>query len=57
MKVYVVVGNYDYEPSTILGVFDSKKLAIAFADSIDNFDFLSMEELTLNNTILKNWKK
>lgn len=56
MKIYIVIGNYDYEPSEVLGVFDSKELATTFKDSRNDFDFISIEEFHLNNIIIKNWK-
>lgn len=54
MKIYIVIGNYDYEPSEVLGVFDSKELATTFKDSRNDFDFISIEEFHLNNIIIKN---
>ncbi len=56
MKIYIVVGNYDYKPSTILGAFDSKESATIFANSINKFDFISVEEIFLKQHYYKKLK-
>lgn len=57
MKVYVVVGNYDYEPSDVLGVFNSKALATTFKNSRNDFDFIYIQKFHLNNIITKKLKE
>lgn len=50
MNVYVVQGHWDYEGSSLIGVYSTKEAAMERAKAErDNFDQTTAAEMTLDN--------
>lgn len=51
MRVFVLLGGFDYEGESLLGVFDSREKAEAAELKAEGFDYLEVRECNLNELV------
>ena len=59
MKVYVLMGLYDYGRHDVLGVFSSEEMALEASESdaemISYYEEFEVEEVEIDSDVLKKW--